>query len=102
MDSGRILIYSPSITLPSRQLPGLLCFGAGFFSLIVLFILSFASFLGATLIVSSSSLARVARKGISSVLSLDVHCGGYGRTFVFASGHNCQPSDGLGERGEGT
>lgn len=37
----------PSITLPSRQLPGLLCFGAGFFSLI----------LGATLIVSSSLAA---------------------------------------------
>lgn len=34
----------PSITLPSRQFPGLLCFGAGFFNLI----------LGVTLIVSSS------------------------------------------------
>jgi hypothetical protein len=52
--------HLPSITLPSRQLPGLLCFGAGFFSLIVPFDFSLASFLGATLMVDSSSLATEA------------------------------------------
>lgn len=59
----------PSITLPSRQLPGLLCFGAGFFSLIVVWGLSFVSFLGATLMVDSSSLAREAETGVSRILS---------------------------------
>jgi hypothetical protein len=58
----REVIYPPSITLPSRQFPGLLCFGAGFFNLNVLAGLSLASFFGATLIVSSSSLGSVADK----------------------------------------
>jgi hypothetical protein len=51
------VIDLPSITLPSRQFPGLLCFGAGFFNLI----------LGATLIVSSSLAA--ADRGINGRLS---------------------------------
>lgn len=61
---SRRLIRPPSITLPSLQLPGLLCFGAGFLSFIVWPLdLSFASFLeGATLMVDSSSLRREAEK----------------------------------------
>ena len=44
----------PSITLPSRQLPGLLCFGALFFNLMLFSLPSFL--VAATLIVDSSSL----------------------------------------------
>jgi hypothetical protein len=51
---------SPSITLPSLQFPGLLCFGAGAFNLILPAGLSFEAFLGATLMVESSSLATEA------------------------------------------
>jgi len=56
---GRVLDSDgpPSTTLPSRQFPGLLCFGGGFLSLMVPVGLSLVSFLGATLIVDSSSLA---------------------------------------------
>lgn len=59
---GRILESGgpPSTTLPSRQFPGLLCFGGGFLSLMVPLGLSLVSFLGATLIVDSSSLATEA------------------------------------------
>jgi hypothetical protein len=70
----------PSITLPSRQFPGLLCFGAGFFSLSVPFGLSLGSFLvGATLMVDSSSLgtmagavsmASIAREGLIPLILL--------------------------------
>jgi hypothetical protein len=51
---GGIAEHKPSITLPSRQFPGLLCFGALFFNLIAFSLPSF--FVGATLIVVSSSL----------------------------------------------
>jgi hypothetical protein len=53
-------------------LPGLLCFGAGFFNLIVPLGLSLVSFFGATLMVSSS-LARDASIHISMSHELDAH-----------------------------
>jgi len=74
----------PSITLPSRQFPGLLCFGAGFFNLIVPFGLSFDSFFGATLIVDSSSLG--ADKKLVG-LFIRKNWGQY--TFAIANSHNC-------------
>ena len=58
----------PSITLPSRQFPGLFCFGALFFNLRAFSLPSF--FVGATLIVDSSSLPRDADKegeGLASI-----------------------------------
>lgn len=80
----------PSITLPSRQFPGLFCFGAGVFSLIFPAGLSFATFLGATLMVESSSLATEA--GGVSCATESWREGVY----TFTTAHSCSHDGGDG------
>jgi hypothetical protein len=82
--------YQPSMTLPSRQFPGLFCFGAGVFSLIFPAGLSFATFLGATLMVESSSLATEAG-GVSCATE-----GWREWIYTFATAHSCSHNGGDG------